>query len=249
MTLYSPTPSLSDSDKRLLFLLAKLLLERMDVSDDGSNLPSGGVVLSDKEAGELLNLIESLVNSREFLEASYFVEGMAEYGTHPDTRLREIYLSARKRRGRSRALASTNWSDFLIRLGFRPETRLVRSSRRMSQEYFLNMEEKLLSSLRLHPRVIKLVMQIIRIQSPNVEQIRNGNGQIRRGTLRALVADPYFRWRASELSQKEFQITTNKIVSSIIIVADFSILFTTRDWSVAGTLSAMSGAAATLVAD
>jgi hypothetical protein len=76
MAIYPPTPRFSDADKRLLALLGRLLLERVEVRQTLSNLPMRSVALSDAEAEELLHRITQLLSSKEFLEAAHFVEAL-----------------------------------------------------------------------------------------------------------------------------------------------------------------------------
>src|SRR5690242_14441212 len=117
MSLYPPAPTLSATEKRLLDLMAQLLLEQMEPDERGSNRSTGTVVLTEHEADELVSRLTELVESRAFLEATSFVEGVTLPEPREMQRAREIYLSALKRGGRSRILASRRWSEFLIRLG------------------------------------------------------------------------------------------------------------------------------------
>jgi hypothetical protein len=249
MTLYPPTPVYSDADKRLLVLLSKLLLECIDSDAAGSNLPSGMVALTEKEADELVSSLEKLVNSREFMETCYFVEGLTLPEAMQDPRIREIYLSRRKQRGRTRLMASTHWAEFLVRLGLgRYAAWGVRASP-MDFEYFQRMEQRMLSASGLHPKVIELVMDVIHSQTTRLQEIRSGERLLKHGTVKPLVADPIFRWRASRQGPQDLQISRKSVVAAITIVADASVLFTTRDWSVAGTLSTMAGTLAAASAD
>lgn len=78
MAIYPPTPKLSSDDKRLLILMARLLLERLDRMPSQSNLAGDQIALTDVEAEELLQLLERFASSEEFRRACYFVE---ELGT------------------------------------------------------------------------------------------------------------------------------------------------------------------------
>lgn len=249
MALYPPTPVYSETDKRLLMLLAKLLLECINSDSMGSNLPSNMVTLTDSEADELASSLEKLVNSRDFMETCYFVEGLTLQGTRNDPGIREIYLSARKRRGRSRAMASMHWSEFLVRLGLYKKAPWSVRCTPMDIEYFQRMEERLLAASGLHPKVVKLIMGVIDSQTPGLEEIREGNRSLKRGTVKPLVADPIFRWREHRREPLDLNISKKNVVAAITIVADASVLFTTRDWSVTGTLSTMAAALAAIGPD
>lgn len=117
MAIYTPSPVYTEVDKRVLILITKLLLESHDSGVRSSNLPSGILGLTDKEADELIANLQKLVDSREFLEKCYFVEGLTLQDGMEESKIREIYLSVRKRRGRSRAMASTHWANFKSRFG------------------------------------------------------------------------------------------------------------------------------------
>lgn len=47
---------------------------------------------------------------------------------------------------------------------------------------------------------------------------------------------------ADDLGTKNTIWTTNRIAGSLILFVDMGVMFATRDWSVAGTMSAMAGA-------
>lgn len=242
MTLYPPTPRYSKTDKRLLVLMGKLLLECMASDGAGSNLPSGMVALTDREADELVNSLEKLLDSKAFMETCYFVERLTEPEAGHDSGIREIYLSSRKRRGRARAMASMHWSEFLVRLGLGKYAPWGVRATPMDFEYFRRMERRLLSASGLHPKVVELIMDVIDSQATPLEEIRSGARSLKRGSVRPLVADPIFRWRASRREFQSLEISKKSVVAAITIVADVSVLFTTRDWSVTGTLSTMAAA-------
>lgn len=248
MVIYSPTPAFSKTDKRLLLLLSKLLLEQLDRDTERSNLPTDIVALTDAEAAELLDLMENLVNSREFAQACYFVEGVTYPESTEELQLREIYLSGRKRRGRTRALANLHWSDFKTRLGILKTLTWTPRTEPMTLDYFQTMEERLLRSAHLRPEVVNLVLRVIGHQIEYLDGIRSGQRTLKHGTVKELVGDPFFRWRRSRSHRDDLQIPANKIAAVITIVANISVLFTTRDWSVTGTLSTMAGAMAALSA-
>ena len=75
-------------------------------------MPPDKVTLTDSEAAELIERLEAPAGSREFLEVTYFVEGITSQDPKEEVRAREIYFSGRQRRGRSRILATADWLDF-----------------------------------------------------------------------------------------------------------------------------------------
>ena len=241
MAIYPPTPQYSRRDKRLLQLMANLLLQCVNGGDFGSNFPEDTIPLSDSEAEELAGLLDSLLGSREFLESVYFIEGLATQGNKNEKNLREIYLSRRKKGGRSRALASRQWSDFQQRAGFIKGTVRGAPARPMSFDHFLKMERRLFEFLEIHPRVVEIVLKLIESHVAATERLRTGSGSIAEGKVAEILRGVANVWRASGRVHVNRNLTTKTNLSAAFtIVADTTVLFTTRDWSVTGTLSAMT---------
>ena len=235
-----PEPEFSSSDKKLLILMGRLLLEYVDQEASNSNLPVGKVTLTDSEAAELMERLEELASSRQFLESAYFVEGITSPDAREETRVREIYLSGRRKRGRSRLMSTAEWLDFKARMGISQE---VYSGRKqttpMSFTYFQKLERRLLSAAGLDKRVIDVVMGIVVSQHQQVERLRKRQLTLRHGIIRSIVLASLFRWR-DQIREREF--SSNKMAAAITVVTDTSILFTTRDWNVVGTLSTIAAA-------
>lgn len=249
MAIYSPHPDLTENDKRLLSLMAKLLLEQLDAPAQGSNLPPGMITLTDKEAEELMMRLEQLVNSREFLEKSYFTESLTQKAERERANAREIYLSARVRFGRSRVLASRQWLEFQMRLGTNTSATWFTPVRPMNHEHFMKMERKLLGAAGLHPRVVELLLKLIDSQRGELEQLRFGQKSLELGSIKRLVITPFKRWWEQSKPLHDRQISTTRIAAAMTVVADMSVMLTTRDWGVAGTLSTMAGATAAASSD
>lgn len=246
MTLYKPQPYLGGANQRLLRLLTDLLLEQLEKQNEPSNVPDGRISVSAKEADDLRACFERLLESRDFRETCFFVEHLFEGRDQDDRMFREIYLSQRRRRGRSRALASINWADFKARLGL-PTPKLPYSRTiRMERRYFLKMEEQLLETLDIHPRVAATVLAVVKENISEVERMIKRRRGLREGAVRELFADPYFRWNSESSVGQESLVSTRHFAAAITVLVDFSVLFTTRDWSVTGTLSTMSGAVAAM---
>ena len=112
MAIYDPVPKFNTNDRRLLHLLGQLLLQHLDDKPSLSNIGPDGVALSDREALELLELIQRLVLTKEFLEKISFVERMVDGQSADERQVREIYLSGRRKAGRTRVASSWQWADF-----------------------------------------------------------------------------------------------------------------------------------------
>lgn len=241
MSIYPPTPKLSANDKRLLVLMARLLIERLDRLPSQSNLTGDRVALTDDEAEELLQRLEQLVSDEGFKRVCYFVEGLSSPQKNLRV-LREIYLSARKQLGRSRAVASMHWSDFLVRLGIRDHDAWHIRSTPMSLDHFHGMERKLLQSAQLNPRVVNFIMKIVAAQDGELEAIRAANRQLMKGTVRDAIEVPLSKLRKMHGKIVDRDMSATRLAAAMTVICNSSVMFTTRDWSVAGTLSTMAGA-------
>ena len=243
----TPEIKLSEDDRRLLFLLARLITEE---GVSGANFRSEAeVVLSDWEAQELVYLLDEFSSSSRFIDGSYFVEALFDNIHANDARTREIYLKWRKRNGRTRALASTHWQEFLVRLGLtRDYAGPLRGSsiiqaRRMDIYKFLSLERKLLEHSDLHPRVRALILRLVAAKSNAIEAMRDGKDRLPKGSVAKLpnrLSKEVEESRTSPVGVKP--MSTQKVAGIMTIVIDMSALFTTRDWNVVGTLSALGGA-------
>jgi hypothetical protein len=244
MAIYPPTPRFSDADKRLLALLGRLLLERVEARQTLSNLPLRSIALSDAEAEELLRRITQLLSSKEFLEAAHFVEALTLGGGAEEAHARELYLSNRKRRGRSRAMASTHWLEFRARLGLSSSNlKFSHYTLPMSLDQFQEMERRLLQGSDLNPTVVELIMEPLISSLSDIQEMRAGNRPLHHGSLKKILFEPYRSWRSGKAPAMDREVSVRQVSATILLVADVSVLFTTRDWSVAGTLSTMAGAA------
>jgi len=251
MPIYYPRPQMSEREQRLAILLLRLLEEHMHW-ETGSNLPEDRIALSTRDREELIELLAAYLDSRQFFYSLSFIDALDELRTD-ESMAREIYLSGRILRGRTRTMASKQWAEFLARFLERDEeiTHPYQPWRpgpvgMMSLEYFAKMEEKLLHVLGATSEVSKYVISIVnelkehisRFRSPtladqNIEAYNTAKAEIS-NILRALK-DPNL-----------FEIPPKKVAALSMVVADSSVLFATRDWSVAGTISTFAGAFATL---
>jgi hypothetical protein len=248
VAIYDPRLFLSRDDRELLRLLGEILLT-CEGQDHYANCPSEAATLSDAEAAELLGLLESFVSSKKFVEGSYFVEKLFSDDSLYSGELRDIYLSWRRRYGGSRAVATIQWENLLGRVGLwtrdrgNPNLWYRASASPMSIDHFLKMERKLADAANLHPRVKSLILDFVEARSAAIDEIRFGRAKLKQGQ----VSQPPKKL-LSEIkdvgkdSVGPAPLSTAKLAGVMIIVLDFSALFTTRDWSVAGFLSTIAGA-------
>ena len=239
LPIYSPKPAIDRDRSRLVELLGQLLDEKL--SSDNNNLPAGELALSASERTELQDLVERVSTERSFFVALVFVDGILGNKGATEQSLREIYVSERKRRGYSRVLSSGAWHQFKTRLGGRSEdlSTYLRAARRMPYEHFMRMERRLLSFYRLPDRVRDYVVNTVEKERAKLESIRE--------VLFTRSHDAYHSVQQNtkelldQVRQRGETMSSQQLAGLVCVVADSSVLFTTRDWSVAGTISTMAG--------
>jgi len=244
MAIVAPEIRLNSSEKELLTLLADLVVVPSELNR--SNLGSDQVCLSDRDADRLMELLTLLIESPRFQEGAYFVERLSQVEEAGDD-LREIYLSWRKRLGRSRVMASRQWSDFLLRLGFirtkyRNSVGPAGMPNEMDLEHFIKMEASLLSQNGISPRVKNLVLGVISKYAKDLDDVRHGETPLPKDSIRSVPARLLADLKSCQISQMGLApLPTSQVAGLMTIVTDMSVLFSTRDWSVTGTLSTMAG--------
>lgn len=239
MAIYPPQPLLTPTDKELLVLLSKIVLEENRHSYDG-NVGADRLLIGDEDAAALCNLLTEYSNSRVLVRAATFAEMVADGKLSDDSKAREVYLKSRSERGRTRVLSSRQWADFRARLGLAVpaySTGVVP----MEPIQFVEMEVRLLRALRVHPALEKLIEDLVIRRTDLFERFEKreqilSSGQIRRGFISL----------AERLSGSLGGIHVSKaqIVGVATVVSDVTVMFSTRDWGVAGTLSTITGALA-----
>lgn len=255
MAIYDPRLFLSRDDKELLRLLGEILLANDSRAKQG-NCPVEAVPLSDDEAAELLGLLESFVSSKKFVEGSYFVERLFSDASLYSGELRDIYLGWRRRFGGSRAVATIQWENLLGRIGLwtpnreNPNVWYRASASPMDFGHFLKMERKLADAARLHPRLKSLILEFVAARAAAIEEIRFGRAKLEPGQVsqspKLLLND------CRDVGKDQVgpaPLSTTRLAGVMTIVLDFSALFTTRDWSVAGFMSTVAGALPTASLD
>lgn len=237
----APKMHLSNADKQLLQLLGELICSSSEHST--GNLPSNVAALSDADAQHLLALITSYIESSEFYRSSHFIEAVTNDGG-PSTTARELYLTLRQERGRSRVMSSYHWSEFQVRLGISRNLYPSSRTRPLTDDLFLRKEGELLRAAGVGADVAALAIRMLRDHCPQLGPEGRALKQVRARDIRAAIVEPF---SASRLSAGT--IPTTKLVAAMSLVADMTVLFTTRDWNVVGTLSAIAGYGVALSVD
>jgi hypothetical protein len=248
MAIYEPVPKLDARRARLLYLLGKLIDESLRVGGD-TNRQHDVVALSIAERKELLALLAELIEDRSIIVSLSFVDGLAGVGNLTESQLREIYLSERKRRGRTRALASKQWADFWARLGRQSGwSRWGVATEKMSYEHFLEMERRLFRALRFPEKVRAYLIERVTAVRDTVEGILELRDIVTASeSLSRRTMDLLKQLKSALQSADGSSLSTSQVAGLAIVVSNLSVLFTTRDWSAAGTMSAISGGGVQLI--
>ena len=236
MAIYAPHPLVSQLEKDLLILLAKLILtENGEACSD--NVGEDGIILSDEQARKLCDLLTEYAQTKRFIRGASFAEMVASSHRHEEDALRELYLSGLKEGGRARVLASRRWADFKARLGM-AVTRLESDVRRMDPDHFVQMEVRLLRSLNVHPALEALVEDLVIRRTDIFERIERGDQVLELGQIRRSLAHTI---RKLSTRLDGIVVSKTQLIGISTVVSDVTVMFSTRDWSVAGTLSAIAG--------
>lgn len=255
MAIYSPDLFLTKDDRELLRLLGSLLMS-CERSAGFTNVGREEVPLSHVESEELLTLLEQFVTSKKFQEGSFFIERLFSNDSLYDGRLRDIYLSWRRRYGKSRAVATVQWENFLGRLGLwtvardNPNVWYRASASPMTMSHFLRMERKLAVRAGLHPRVQNLILMFVSAREAALDRVRRGEATLDSGSIREAPTELLYELREASTGHLGGRpMSTSKLTGIMTIVMDFATLFTTRDWSVTSVLSATAGAVPAVLLD
>ena len=242
MAIFEPENRYSRVDRRLIALLAELL---GDVpNDDAASNRVNFAVASEDNISELIELIEDKLEDREFFAASALIDAVS---ARDRDAIRDNFLTGRTRASRKRALASKQTSDFLVRLGIdqRGKSSWYVPTDRMSKEHFLRMEERSLRALNLSPKVVDLAMRYVELELNEVEKVRDGERRLNAGLLRASLKATLDSLRVAKRGA-DYLLDPNRLTGTLVITVNVGVLYTTRDWSVAGTLSGIAGALGTM---
>jgi hypothetical protein len=253
MAIYDPDLFFTKTDLELLRLLGELVLT-WDEKAGQANYPAGEVPLSPAEARQLLRLLEAFVNSRKFVQGSYLIEKLFGGEAFTDPSLRDIYLSWRRRVGKSRAVATIQWENLLRRIGLsvgapNPRIWYRATAEPMPFDHFVKMEMKLANAAQVHPRVKALIYKVVEARREYLSEVRFGRRKLLSGAISEAPRPLIAALRKSTGPTGAAPMSTTKLAGIMTIVMDFSALYTTRDWSVTGFLSTIAGAVPPAILD
>ncbi|RYH09494.1 hypothetical protein [Tropicimonas sp. IMCC6043] len=248
LPIYNPRPVADRQRERLIKLLSNLLNERLTRLNQ--NVPPDNIVLSNAEVKELNALIGEISTDRSFFTALSFVDGLAGRIKIGEEQLRELYLSERRRRGYSRAVSSNQWHQFITRLGMHSGdlSTLIRAAAPMPFEHFLRMERRVLSHFKISEDVQEYLLELMARKRQAIEALREQASNFRDLVTDTGVTD-LTKAILKQLGEKRDNLSSKQVAGLTIVIVDSTTLFTTRDWSVSGTLSTMAGGLTMIVED
>ncbi|AGH97285.1 hypothetical protein [Micavibrio aeruginosavorus] len=240
--IYKPKPAFTEKEKELLYLVAQLILENMEQTAPQPNKPRDIVALTDDEAEKLIQLLQTLAETKKFQEACYLVQNLTRQTSDIDKRLRDIYLYNRSTSEKRRVAANYKWAEFLERLGIRHSHSFQRKATPMTLENFYEMEKTLFEELQLDKKIVDLFMTLVSAQNKNLTHIQEqGVTKLPPQGIISAIKKPISVLKGNKRTHGN-TLSELDLASIAIIVSNYSVLFTTRDWGVAGTLSMLAGA-------
>ena len=232
MAIKKPKIKLTKDEKSLLKILSKLILE-FEEYKNLSNIPTAKAVLNDEEADKLYKLLNKYIESRKLYELDYFVSNIFKTNSKIQKDLKKHYTHKLKDYSGNAIVMSFRFNEFKERLGHTSSDYNGPPITPMPQEYFLEMEKLLFNSIDMNPRLQEILLQTVSKQGFKIDKIKSR--KIRKKiSIRETLKD------FSTQVKKQF-IDKENLVSAAIIISNSSVIFSTRDWSVAGTLSVLSG--------
>jgi len=243
MSSRGPSPKLSETDKALLLLLSKILIE--NVEGISENLDQSQVVLTDEQAEKLCGLLEQLMQEESFFRRLAFVNQIID--TDPlDEKLdlKLVRITGKRPFAAGMGMTSENMRKWRVRLGVAPKKSL-HDPVPMTFTHFLKMEEKLLNKMDVNPRVSALALQAAsQNEGAFLQLLRAINGDPKNSAhVSSVVRLQHLRRKFIEpLSDPhKRELPKERVVGLFTVISNTSVLFTTRDWGVAGTISTMCG--------
>ncbi len=248
MTIRRPTPSIDASDAAILRLLDKLLSEHS--TPGNHNRAPDRVTLTDREAAALAVHLTALTESRDFIESLFFMEGLYGFSKTDPGALRAIFARGIRRNGRSATIHSTaKWHQFLARMGVLKPRWPSQNVRPMPFDTFLEMESRLLKHLNISEPTAALLLTLCeqqRERHENIPKLDFSKIYGERLDQPYEPEEPLFRKIKQQITRLRDKVSRDmsgqQLAGLTIIIVDTSVMFQTRDWGVAGTISQMAGA-------
>jgi hypothetical protein len=230
----------SDRDRQIIAILAKYLSDFAENSRKSNSLQEERIRLSDQDADRLIDLLSALVADKRFQEKAAFVEAVSAGVRDTSGRWKRIYASRSSTLGESirRQDIDAEWNKF------------INSFAQMPFQDFISLEREILASFDISPSVCEYIMNIIYLSRESVDMPVVRKSIVHRNTLLNLFNAEIKRLHDS-IGQPSFAgiLAKTNFSALSIIVMNTAVLFVSRDLSVAGELSTLSGATFALKKD
>jgi hypothetical protein len=234
MRIQRPKIRLSANEKRILKLICRLITEQDAGTNRIRNTSKDEIALSDEEAEKLVELLGKLFDSRDFLENSAFIKEVSVLGPQNEEKTRIIFNRIYRNRYRNPVAVNYRWYEIKARLGMGNEL-LTKEVYPLPSDQFWRMEKILFEDAELPPNATGMLIDLAQMQGQTLERLRANNETIVR------ISDDVKRL-SSEIKRRKVASILN-LGSVAFIIANTSVLFSTRDWTSAGIFSCMVGSA------
>lgn len=237
MSIYPSNTSYTRNDIRLIKLLAEIL--RDTPNEEFPTNMKNMVHLTTEQVDRLLELINIKLEDKEFALASGFLNSIVSRNADD---IRESYLAGRTRRSRTRALASKQVEEFCTRFGLSSaNARWYNPADKMSFEYFIRMEQRAFHQMGISPKVADMAIRFIKTEQAEIESVREG--KIHPGVSFVSASIQMVKTNLAKLKEiRDGLVDAQQLSGTLTVVVNVGLLYTTRDWSVTGTLSTIAGA-------
>lgn len=232
MTPYDDIP-LSKNDRLILSVLSNYLLAIHDRVRAKNQVPDSEVEISQDDAHELADALAVLLRDKAFIEKVKFSEAIVRPNALKRKSLRDTFIMRErysKAMGREERFAA--WEQFYFDFG------------NMPFQEFLSLESTLFEAADLHPKVSSLLLRLLDEHRKYVDDPRSMSNLSRTGsTGRRLEAVRKSLKKPTDLFGVGATLSTFDIAAIGTIVCNTSAMWLSKDWSTAGTISTLGGAA------
>lgn len=227
---------LNKKERQLIKLLIKLLQKINKNNNANLNYSNDEIPLSDLETVLLIKLLTDYNETKETIQRAYFIRNILN-SNEDNQNLREIYLTIREKYGRPRMVPAVRWAEYRKRLGLSSHNPTKRKIRTMPRDHFLQLEEKLFMNLDFPPEIINNLMYYITEEWHKFESFRKRDNSLFNKKNKTIILSILDKIQVSNEPIKEPFLSKINLSSLVTLIANGSVMFTTRDWSITGTIS------------
>lgn len=229
---HQPKLILSELDRELIALLADIITRTPESGNETAELPA----LTNAEALHLLSLLEKLLEDRRFQNSAFFCQAI--WLKENEKIARRIYSSMRRDLGKTVIMVSRDFGNLQKRLALPSRTFPPSSPKSFTFTEFIRYEIALFSEAGLDIRVRNVLTRFLTQCEKSLETERSQRtfspsspSNVIASTAEAIRLG-VVKWKVG------LDLTTPRYASLLTIITNASALFTTRDWTAIGVLSA-----------